>query len=157
WAPGIQIDHDRNGFDGGRWIFVNAELSREFFDKSDLIQALVKRASAGEEEFSARPVLPLYLPGEPVELQVRWHAAQQRSGLSVKVAAYPEAQPSNRTTTTAAVPAAGPIVLAAPSGKGLYIIEAQLLEGEEIRAIYHSGFWVRDEQFLRSGPRLTVN
>jgi len=156
-APAIQIDHDRNGFDGGRWIFVNAELSKEFFDKSDLIQSLMKRAWAGEEEFSVGPMLPLYLPGEPIELQVRWHAAQQRRGLSVKVVAYPESQPSNRTTTTAAIPATGPIVLAAPSSKGLYVIEAQLLEGEEIRAIYHSGFWIRDHQFLRSGPRLTVN
>ncbi len=156
-APAIQIDHDRNGFDGGRWIFLNAELTGDFFDKSDLIQSLMKRALAGEEEFSVRPVLPLYLPGEPVELQALWHAAQQRSGLSVKVVAFPESQPSNRTTVTASIPATKPIVLPTPSSKGLFIIEAQLLEGEQVRAIYHSGFWVRDEQFLRSGPRLSVN
>jgi hypothetical protein len=30
-APAIQVDHDRNGFEGGRWILVNAELGREFF------------------------------------------------------------------------------------------------------------------------------
>ena len=34
-APVIQVDHYRNGFDGGRWIFVNAELSNEFFDNAD--------------------------------------------------------------------------------------------------------------------------
>ena len=79
-APAIQIDHDRNGFDGGRWIFLNAELTGDFFDKSDLIQSLMKRALAGEEEFSVRPVLPLYLPGEPVELQALWHAASNAAG-----------------------------------------------------------------------------
>ena len=40
-APAIQVDHDRNGFDGGRWIFVNAELGREIFDNKEFIQSLV--------------------------------------------------------------------------------------------------------------------
>ena len=31
------------------------------------------------------------------------------------------------------------------------------MEGDRVRAIYHSGFWIRDEAYLRSGPRLSVN
>ena len=156
-APAIQVDHDRNGFDGGRWILVNAELSREFFDNTGLVQSLAERALRGEEEFTVRPVLPLYLPGEPVELQVDWHAARPASGLSVKITSFPESQPSNRATVSAPVPAGGPILIPAPQGKGLYVIEAQLLEGERVRAIYHSGFWIRDGEYLRSGPKLSVN
>src|SRR4029077_12658368 len=156
-APAIQVDHDRNGFDGGRWILVNAELGREFFDNRELIQSLVSRALDGQEQFTVRPVLPLYLPGEPVELQVDWRAAQPASGLSVKVTSFPESDPANRTTTTGALPSAVPIVLPPPPDKGLFIIEAQLLEGERVRAIYHAGFWIRDEAYLRSGPRLSVN
>ena len=49
------------------------------------------------------------------------------------------------------------VVLPAPSGKGLYLIDATLMQGNKVRAIYHSGFWIRDEEYLRSGPRLTVN
>ena len=79
-APAIQVDHYRNGFDGGRWIFVNAELPSEFFDNASLVQSLAERALQGAEEFTVRPVLPLYLPGEPVELQVQWHAAVPRQG-----------------------------------------------------------------------------
>jgi hypothetical protein len=45
----------------------------------------------------------------------------------------------------------------APQGKGLFNIEAKLMEGERVRAIYHSAFWIRDESFLHSGPRLSVN
>src|SRR5450432_3070418 len=30
-APVIQIDHLQNGFDGGRWIFVDADLSPDFY------------------------------------------------------------------------------------------------------------------------------
>jgi hypothetical protein len=157
-APAVQVDHYRNGFDGGRWILVNADLPREFFDNAGLVQSLAERALQGAEEFTVRPVMPLYLPGEPVEVPVLWHAAQQpKSSVSVKVTSYPEAQPSNRSTVTVAVPSNAPLVLPAPGGKGLYIIEAQLLEGDRVRAIYHSGFWIRDEAYLRSGPHLAVN
>jgi len=154
-APVIQVDHYRDGFDDGRWIFVNADLHKDFFDNAD-VQSLADRALQGAEEFTVRPALPLYLQGEPVELQVQWHAAvQPKSQLSLKITTFPEAQPSNRSTTTAAPN--DPVVLPSPNGKGLYIVEAQLMEGDRIRAIYHSAFWIRDESFLRSGPHLGVN
>ena len=156
-APAIQVDHDQNGFDGGRWILVNAELGSEFFDKKELVRSLVNRALDSAEQFTVRPVLPFYLPGEPVELQVGWHAATPASGLSVRVTAFPESEPSNRTTATGALPPSQPIALSLPTGKGLHIVEAQLMEGERVRAIYHSAFWIRDEVYLQSGPRLGVN
>ena len=157
-APVLQVDHYRNGFDGGRWIFVNAELSREFFDNASLLQSLAERALQGAEEFTVRPALPLYLQGEPVELQVEWHAAAQaKVPVSLQITSFPEGQPSNRSTVTATAPSNGSIELPAPERKGLYIIEAQLLEGDRVRAIYHSGFWIRDRSYLRSGPRLGVN
>ncbi len=156
-APAIQVDHYRNGFDGGRWIFVNAEVPSEFFDNATLVQSLAERAMQGAEEFTVRPVLPLYLPGEPVQMQIVWNAAHSPKGVSVKITSFPEGQPSKGTTVSGVLPSTEPVALPAPDGKGLYIVEAQLLEGEQVRAIYHSAFWIRDESYLRSGPRLTVN
>ena len=157
-APAIQVDHYRNGFDGGRWIFVNADLPSDFFDKTKLVQSLVDRALQGEEEFTVRPALPLYLPGEPVELQVVWRAAQQTAtSLSLKVTSINESQPSDRSTLTVPFQRDTAVPLPPPAGKGLYTVEAQLMEGDRVRAIYHSAFWIRDEAYLRSGPRLTVN
>ena len=155
-APALQVDHYRNGFDGGRWVFVDAELSPDFFDNTTLVQSLVRRALDGAEEFTVRPALPLYVHGEPIELQVQWHASvSQQNRVTLKITSFPEAQPTNRSTVTA-VPTDS-ISLPAPDGKGLYIIEAQLMEGERVRAIYHSGFWMRDESYLQSGPHLGVN
>ena len=152
----MQVDHYRNGFDGGRWILVNAELTGEFFENPNLVQSLAERALQSAEEFTVRPELPLYLHGEPVELQVSWHAATPpAAAISLKITSFPEAKPSNHSTVTAAPNE--PVMLPAPEGKGLYIIEAQLLEGDKVRAIYHSAFWIRDEAYLRSGPRLGVN
>ncbi len=157
-APAIQIDHYRNGFDGGRWIFVNAELPAEFFDNANVVQSLADRALQGAEEFTVRPALPLYLPGESVELQVQWHAAQApTAAVSLKITTYPEAQPSNRVVVPAPALPDEVVALPAPAGKGLYIIEALVMEGDHVRAIYHSAFWIRDESFLRSGPHLGVN
>jgi hypothetical protein len=156
-APMVEIDHLRNGFDGGRWIFVNSELGADFYSgtHADSIRQLVARAARGSEEFSVRPVFPLYLPDEPIQLSVSWKGTSE-SSLTVKIAVFPEAEPASRSEVTASIPS-GELLVAAPKSKGLYVIEARLMEGNQVRAMYHSGFWIRDEAYLRSGPRLTVN
>jgi hypothetical protein len=157
-APVVQVDHYRNGFDGGRWILVNAELPSDFFNKTKLVQALAERASQGMEEFTVRPVMPLYVPGEPIEVQVFWNSAKPpANALSVKIDLFPEAESSKRSSITASVPTKNTVILPAPSSSGLYALEARLMDGDHARAIYHSGFWMRDENYLRSGPHLTVN
>jgi hypothetical protein len=160
-APAIQIDHVRNAFGGGRWIFLNAELTSEFFTSpacSELLHSLADLALLGSEEFTVRPEFPLYLPGEPVQLEVIWEASHRsNTPLIINLAVYPQDQPQSRAYITAAAPPAHPILLPAPRSKGLHVIEAHLLEGDRVRARYHSAFWVRDEAYLHSGPRMTVN
>ena len=160
-APAIVIDHLRNGFNGGRWVFLNAELPSDFYagtSTSQVIKSLAELALQGSQEFIVRPVLPLYLPGEPVQLDVQWNSAKAFSSpLTVKIAAYPDGEPAKRSETTATLPTNQSVILPAPSGKGLFTIEATLTEGDRVRAIYHSGFWIRDEEYLRAGPRVTVN
>ena len=160
-APAMLVDHLRNGFNGGRWVFLNADLPAEFYGSaagSRVVADLAELAVQGSQEFIVRPVLPLYLPGEPVQLDVQWTSARASSAaLTVKIATYPEGEPTKRSETTATLPSAQSTVLPAPSGKGLHVVEATLMEGDKVRAIYHSGFWIRDEEYLRAGPRLTVN
>ncbi len=160
-APAIEIDHLRNGFDGGRWVFLNAEITSDFYSAAgtaELVQSLATRALQGSEEFTVRPVFPLYLPGEPIQLEVNWHSfVPPQAQLSIKVVSYPQDQPQARSEVAGLVPSDKTLVLPVPKSNGLQIIEAQLLMGDKVRAIYHSGFWVRDQAFLRSGPRMTVN
>lgn len=160
-APAMEIDHLRNGFDGGRWVFLTAELDSQFASSNKaatLIHTLAERARHGSEEFTVRPALPLYLLGEPVEVEVLWHPAEKPSGpLTVRVSAFSEAQPSQREVQNANLSAPQTILFPAPKEKGFHIILAELLEGNAVRATYRSGFWIRDPEFLRSGPHLTVN
>src|SRR5436190_7459199 len=79
-APVIQIDHLRNGFDGGRWIFVDAELSPDFYSRAsvaEVVSKLAGQALQGAEEFTVRPVAPLYLQDEQIEVEIRWNATRQ--------------------------------------------------------------------------------
>src|SRR2546427_235707 len=160
-APAMEIDHLRNGFDGGRWIFLPAELDSQFLASGDavtLIRTLAERARHGSEEFTARPTLPLYLPGEPVEVEVLWHAAEKPSSpLTARISESPEARPSQRQVQTVNSSVPQTILFPAPKEKGFHVIEAELLDSGKVRATYRSGFWIRDMEFLRSGPHLTVN
>jgi hypothetical protein len=160
-VPVMQIDHLQNGFDGGRWIFLSAELNSQFFASNDaaaLIGKLAGRALHGAEEFTVRPTLPLYLPGEPIEIEFRWSSAENPSEpLTVKITTFPEALPERGSIVTATVPSSRTAILAAPKEKGFHVIQAELLEGDKVRATYRSAFWIRDEDSLRSGPRLTAN
>jgi hypothetical protein len=159
-APVIEIDHLRNGFEGSRWVFMNAELYPDFFNNgADIIKTLTERALQGAEEFTVRPVLPLYLPGEPIQLNIEWDQRSKMPGTfkTVKIEIYAEDNPSNRSEMTATLPARQSVVLTPPAGKGMYEVESRLMEGNKVQAIYHSGFWIRDEAYLHSGPKITIN
>jgi len=160
-APLLQIDHFSSTFDGGRWLFLSAELTPDFYsspDSTKLLRLLADRALEGSLQFSVRPVLPLYLLGEPVELETVFHSTAKLSApLSVQVTCYPEDKPAAKQSATISVPASATTPVPSPSTKGLHIIEARLFEGATLRAIYHSAFWIRDDAYLRSGPKLAVN
>jgi hypothetical protein len=158
-APVIEVNHIRNGFDGGRWIFVNAELTKDFFISGGMLaNILVERALQGAEEFAVRPSYPLYKQGEPVQLKIEWNCkTPPATALTAKITTFPESNPSKTMETTAAVPAREDVAIAPPAGKGMYTIEAKLMEGSKVRAIYHTGFWIRDDAWLHTGQAVSVN
>lgn len=160
-SPAIQVDHLRDRFAGGRWIFLNADFAPGFYASAEarqIIPALVERSLRGSEEFIARPSLPLYLPGEPVEVETSWQAAgKPGANLTARITITSEQTPTEKTLQTMQIPSLQPVVFPAPRGGGLFRIDAELLDGNKTRAVYHSGFWIRDKAYLRSGPRFTVN
>jgi len=162
-APLIQIDHFRNGFDGGRWILVDAELSPDFYasaDAREIISRLAAQAARGAEEFTVRPVLPLYLPGETVELEITLNPAAGKKAVELEVLPdRSERAPKSPSRPIRVELSRGPqtLVEVGKYDRGLHFVEAKLLDGDKTRVIYHSGFWIRDLDYLRSGPKLGVN
>jgi hypothetical protein len=160
-APVLQIDHMRGKFAGGRWIFVSAELAGGFAESAgakEMVSSLVSVAGRGSEEFLVRPVLPLYIAGEPIELQVSWMAGRSNPGkLTVRVSVTPEDEPGKKSDYSADF-AVGLVMTVPPQRtKGFHAVDAVLLDGEQAIAKYHSGFWMRDAAYLSSGAKLGVN
>src|SRR5579864_5669421 len=158
-APVIQIDHFRNGFDGGRWIFVDAELSLDFYSSAhagELISKVADQALRGAEEFTVRPTMSLYLPGEPVEVAITWRSGRPlyRSSLSIVI----EGGPGYGGGGAPLGPnASWTVKLDAPNDKGFHVITARIDVDGKPYSVYHSAFWIRDLEYLRSGPKLNVN
>lgn len=159
-APAIQIDHYRYRFIGGRWIFINSELDSDSLNRlaAGALATLAERASRGSEEFDIYPTLPLYSAEESVELKVKWDAAtKSEEPVSVKIHVTPDGSPGSTAEYGASMPMSAPLVIPAKNAKGLYLVTAELHEGKRLRAVAHTGFWIRDLDYLRSGPRLSVN
>ncbi|HXQ98572.1 MAG TPA: hypothetical protein VN774_09030 [Candidatus Limnocylindrales bacterium] len=174
-APVIELDHVQNQFAGGRWIFVNCELRDGFYASptaKNLVATLAQRAANGAEEFTVQPSWPLFLPGEPLTFNLHWQRfgaalrstipiTGQAMGTSARIELDCEPESGNRTTETiqvapASFPFTSQITLPASSGKGLHSVIARLYVNGEVREVYRTGFWLRDESLLKSGPRIGI-
>lgn len=158
-APVFEIDHNQFRFVGGRWIFAACDVGDDFFANTQLLNLLADLATRKADRFTFRPHVPLFLPGEPLDFQFEpygaradWPAGDQ---LKLRVTAEEGGKPLEITVP---VDASQPMTLpaAAAGGKGLHTVEATLLRDGKPIHVYRSGFWMRDWEYLLSGPKLTV-
>lgn len=157
-APVLELDHSAYRFVGGRWILVACEPDADFFSNGELLVTLAELAVRKSDRFAFRPRVPLFVPGEALEFDYTSSdplAAQPTDEqLHVRVtsedgeARYDHIDPVDHVMT---------LPESAAEGKGLHSVEATLLrDGKPLRT-YRSGFWMRDWQYLLSGPKLTVS
>ena len=156
-APVIELDHNTYRFMGGRWILVACEPDADFFSNKELLAKLAELAVRKNDRFAFRPRLPLLVPGEALEFELTPSdpLAAEPAGeqLHVRVTSedgsvhYDQTVPVERTLT---------LPQSAAEGKGFHTVEATLLRGGKPLRTYRSGFWMRDWQYLLSGPNLTV-
>ncbi|HWQ03548.1 MAG TPA: hypothetical protein VNL38_03625 [Candidatus Nitrosotenuis sp.] len=162
-APLVQIDHLQNNFVGGRWVLLACELPADFFSTRNgaaLLTALANYALRGAEDFSVRPAWAVYLEGEPLTLQARWQRFAAATPAEIRVTITSEHAPAHEekfSIAPGAFPFTAQFTLPPARGKGLHTVTARFLEQGEVRAVYRTGFWVRDDEMLRSGPRVSVN
>jgi hypothetical protein len=159
-APVLELDHNANRFVGGRWILVACEPAADFFENTKLLATLEEMALRKKDRFAFRPRLPLFLPGEALEFRFKPSdpMAEQPDGdqLRVRVTAEDGAVLYDQT---AAFPGAHRLTLpaSAEGGRGFHTVEVTLIRDGEPLRIYRSGFWMRDLNYLLSGPKLTVS
>jgi hypothetical protein len=163
-APAVQIDHLQNNFVGGRWILLACELPAGFIaapSGRQMIQLLARQALEGAADFAVRPAWPLFLPGEPLTFQVRWqHFGANPAPVRLELEVAAEGRAPQRESFTFApgqFPFTTQVTLPASVGKGLHTVTARLYEGDTLRGFNRTGFWMRDDALLRSGPQVSVN
>ena len=158
-APVLELDHNANRFVGGRWILVACEPDADFFSNSKLLAMLAEIALRRNDRFAFRPRLPLFLPGEALEFRFKPSdpMAEQPDGDQLRVRVTAE-DGTVLYDQTAAFPGAHRLTLpaSAEGGRGFHTVEATLIRDGKPLRIYRSGYWMRDWDYLLSGPKLTV-
>jgi hypothetical protein len=177
-APVIELDHLQNHFVGGRWVFVGCELGDRFYanaEAGELVRKLAERAADSAEDFTVQPAMPLFLPGELPTFTLRWRrfgaiprfailttGISTGSGVWIELNVAPEGGNSTRQRTPI-IPEVFPfttqILLPANTTlrNGLYSVTATLHFNDKIEAVYRTGFWMRDEELLRTGLKVGVD
>jgi hypothetical protein len=158
-APVLELDHNTNRFVGGRWILVACEPGADFFSNTKLLAMLGEIALRKNDRFAFRPRLPLFLPGEALEFRFKPSdpMAEQPDGDQLRVKVTDE-DGKVLYDQTASFPGAHRLTLpaGAEGGRGFHTVEATLIrDGKPVR-IYRSGYWMRDWNYLLSGPKLTA-
>jgi hypothetical protein len=157
-APILELDHNTYRFVGGRWIFVACEPEDDFFANAKLLATLAEIALRHGDRFTLRPRVPLFVQGEPITLDFARFGPVQESRIAdhLHVRVTDEdgkvlEDESAATTPTITLDAK------AATGRGFHTVEATLARagGQPLR-VYRSGFWMRDYDYLLSGPKLTV-
>jgi Cellulase (glycosyl hydrolase family 5) len=156
-APVLEVDHNTHRFVGGRWILVACEPDANFFSNTKLLTMLADLAVRNGDRFTLRPRVPLFVAGEPIALHFERRGPEQEIGaadqLHIRVTDEDGKVLEDQTT-----PTAPSIDLNAEvaTGRGFHTVEATLLRNGEPLRVYRSGFWMRDWNYLLSGPKLTV-
>lgn len=164
-APIIQIDHFRNNFAGGRWVMANCELPGDFYDSrpaAEWLKALERQASNGAESLRVMPVYPLFLAGEPWEFQVEWQKFVRPSKRGVELELIVEhdgrvERDQKFALDEGANPLTTAVVLDPVAGPGLRRVTARLTQNGIEVGVYRTGFWIRDRNYLLSGPKVGVD
>ncbi len=159
-APVIQIDHLRNGFDGGRWIFVDADLPTGFLQQRG--RRGVRFANWPIRHCVVRRNLPCARCFRCIcrVNRLNWRCdgnKRKRLALTLAIGISPANVSSDADSITKTLPVTQSLIYPPPKEKGLHIITARLMVDGKVRTIYRSAFWIRDLDYLRSGPKLGVN
>ncbi|HEX6879445.1 MAG TPA: hypothetical protein VF135_03700, partial [Terriglobales bacterium] len=163
-APIIQIDHISRAFVGGRWILLNANVPAEFWntrEAAELVRRLVEKASQGPQRFTVEPQYAVFRPGEPWRFELTWDrptSAVEPVRLDLTIDSG-GASPHKESIdfTPAQMPFLVGFQVQPFSAKGLVKVHAALVSNGKQIASHETGFWMRDDAALRSGPVVSLD
>jgi hypothetical protein len=159
-TPVVMVDHLSNAFVGGRWVLMNAAFDESVFTAESgkrLLREVVALASRGTEQFRLQVQYPLYLENEPVQIEATTEAAACKPECTLRLTVRSDAVGKVEHEQSVTAQPAQKLMVPPVKAKGFHVIEARWMQGEKVLRVYRSGFWMRDEAFLRSGPKFGTN
>jgi hypothetical protein len=164
-APVVVVDHVQREFAGGRWVMLNCDPGAGGVSQ-EMVSELVKVALQGPEDLKVTPTYPLYVSGETPTLKVAWMrfgdgAKELQKGVKAEVAVLgdhgQEGGQSFALDGKDGKDVEGTLALKGTYGPGFHRAMVTFLCGVDRCGAYRTGFWVRDEAYLASGPKVTVD
>ena len=159
----LEIDRLRGTEEGARWVLATSDARLD----AATIRKAVERALEGAVELDARPVRAAVEPGEAPILRVILRRPAPRAGESVPSRARvvvrndagSEVFAGDVELTGTREMRVGMLIVraAAALAPGLYLAEVATPDAPWHPRAVTTGFWVRDERLLASGPQLSVS
>lgn len=155
-CPLLEIDHIGGSSNGARWVFATTDAKLD----PPLVRAIVSRALEGATELRVTPDRATIATGEKVQLFVtESRPIAPKSDLHLTVT-----DDSGRTVFDQR----GRLDAEPRSPGATFTVDAKLVPGLYHVTLTHertrssprtarSGFWVKDEKLLASGPKMTVS
>ncbi|CAH8720379.1 cellulase family glycosylhydrolase [Paenibacillus thiaminolyticus] len=157
-SPVVLIENRAGKYRGGRWIWVNQEISTE--DRNSFAQAVTDLgafAARGVREIFIKPSFASYLPGEKASVTIQienpamdgaWHCHLELIHAGDIIASADREVSGSSFTLTDQVP----FDCELKPGHYEILMSATSQDGE--RRQFKQGFWVRDDQLLSSSERV---
>ena len=154
-APAFLIDHVAERFAGGRWIFLACDGAPIAFESPQLLATLQSLALRRGDRFTLRPKMAVFLPGEPLEFDFQLaDKANVQTGDRLHITT--QAEDGHAQSFTFSANSLITLPQSVAEGSGLHTVDATLMRGDAPLWTYRTGFWMRDLDYLRNGPKLTV-
>jgi hypothetical protein len=168
-APVVEADfislhsQQQSAFRGTRCVFLNFKPVAGYWESPsglNLIREAAIHATEGSSLLRVELQNSALAQGESPLVTVHFrNVRRQRRGLPQTGSIRLELSSDGQVLSSARVDCAGDsvatnIVLPNPSKPGFYQVRASYELGGKAKKVYENGFWVRDEQLLRSGSRL---
>jgi hypothetical protein len=161
-CPLLAIDRLRGGEAGARWVLAPSDATLD----AATIRDVMLRALEGAVQLEARPLRAAVEPGETAAIRVFVHRPALRADETVPERVVVQVSAPDGTKFGGEATLAGPagqrtavvrLVTPKPLAPGLYQADVSLPEAPWRPRATTTGFWVRDADLLRVGPRLSVS
>lgn len=160
-APVIAIKRLLGCFAGGKWVFANFAIDKDFYSgkaAGKIVKMLVDISLNETVDFKVRSSMATYCQGEKPQILIhikRFNEKAESFNVNVRLSKDGKIiESSTLKLAASSTPIYEQLSLKTEPGPGFYEISATLEKNGTAIEEYKNGFWVRDNKLIESGTPL---